>query len=135
MLELDVQRAGGPEGKVDVKWAEKTSWHRVETRVAPHCPPQEKNESFLQGRTHSWLGVRETAKWPGEDGAVIDQGVDKQAWTSVQSDRRPGDPAQPSEHKNYPVIAMTVVPPKACTKVSLVPPWLDAHKEEDSATW
>ena len=31
MLELDVQRPGGPEGKVDVKWAEKTSWHRVET--------------------------------------------------------------------------------------------------------
>lgn len=36
MLELDVQRAGGPEGKVDVKWAEKMSWHRVETVAVSH---------------------------------------------------------------------------------------------------
>lgn len=47
--------------------------------MAPHCPPQEKNESFLQGQTHSWLEVGETEKGPGEDGAVIDQEVNKQA--------------------------------------------------------
>lgn len=36
MLELDVQRAGSPEGKVDVKWAEKMSWHWVETVAVSH---------------------------------------------------------------------------------------------------
>lgn len=58
----------------------------------------------------------------GEDGAVVDPAAAPHpAHLCVGVTKGPGDTSRSSKHKNNRVVAVTVVPPKACTKISLVP--------------